>query len=167
MAEKEYILRTEILEMLDERLKNASYIEDSQEIGNEINELKAVIDIIEEDIPAADVEPVRHGWWEDGAFDNSKKCSACGKYATKIHVYNQPVFDYVVCPYCGAKMDEKGVTTNFERIKNMSLEEMAMNGHEYICKYIRDELGKCGKFNKGREDCENCVEDWLESEESK
>lgn len=59
-------------------------------------------------LPTIEAEPVKHGRWEDGAFENSKKCSICGRYATKIHAYNQPVFDYVVCPYCGAKMDLEG-----------------------------------------------------------
>lgn len=100
MAKKEYILRTEILEMLDERLKNASYIEDSQEIGNEINELKAVIDIIEEDIPAADVEPVKHGHWEWGdIYDDGDVCSACN-----YDSHREPC-KYKYCPNCGAKMD--------------------------------------------------------------
>lgn len=109
MAEKEYILRTEILEMLDERLKNAYYIEDSQEIGNEINELKAVIDIIEEDIPAADVEPVNHGEWQEitthngCTYDYDCVCSICGKSGI-------PSYDF--CPHCGAKMDGKDKTND-------------------------------------------------------
>lgn len=44
------------------------------------------------------------GQWIEGGFENSKKCSVCGKYATKIHVYSEPVFDYVFCPYCGADL---------------------------------------------------------------
>lgn len=49
-----------------------------------------------------EIEYVVRGHWEDGAFENSKRCSVCGRYATKIHNYNQPGFDYVRCPYCGA-----------------------------------------------------------------
>lgn len=60
------------------------------------------------DLHTVDAEPVKHGRWEDGAFENSKKCPICGRYATKIHAHNRPVFDYVVCPYCGAKMDLEG-----------------------------------------------------------
>ena len=57
--------------------------------------------------------------------------------------------------------------TNFERIKNMSVEEMAMYGHDYICTHICYELSKCGEFNKGCEDSENCIENWLKSEVKK
>lgn len=45
-------------------------------------------------------EEKKYGHWIDGAFDNSKKCSTCGKYVTKIHIHNQPVFDYESCPHC-------------------------------------------------------------------
>lgn len=44
------------------------------------------------------------GEWIDGAYENSKKCSNCGKYATKIAVHSAPVFDYEFCPNCGADM---------------------------------------------------------------
>lgn len=49
----------------------------------------------------------KQGQWIDGAFENSKRCPVCGKYATKIHVYSEPVFDYEFCPYCGCYMKEK------------------------------------------------------------
>ena len=58
-----------------------------------------------EAMPTVDAEPVRHGKWEDGAYENSKKCLTCGKYASKIYKGNDPVFDYIICPYCGAKME--------------------------------------------------------------
>ena len=116
MANKEYIERTEILKMLDERykdkyraLKNASYIEDIQEIGNEINELKTVIDIIEEDIPAADVEPVKHAEWKFGELCGQEGwyCTHCGAgYSSQKHGTEAELIakscDY--CPKCGAKM---------------------------------------------------------------
>ena len=48
------------------------------------------------DIPAADVQPVKHGWW-GGKFPVSR-CSICD--ATMI------LGDYGnYCPNCGAKMD--------------------------------------------------------------
>lgn len=60
-------------------------------------------------VPAADVEPVRHGRWEEairtrrliaGKIEDFRcyECSACGKssfYKTDF------------CSYCGAKMDEE------------------------------------------------------------
>ena len=56
----------------------------------------------------ADVAPVVHGkwireWWHSGGV---RKCSTCNITQT-VNVYNGEVkFNY--CPYCGAKMDEKG-----------------------------------------------------------
>ena len=54
-------------------------------------------------LPAADVEPVRHGWWERkpdpyGFFDTIPVCSVCG-CTTK---YRE---ESMCCPHCGAKMD--------------------------------------------------------------
>ena len=55
------------------------------------------------DFPTADVEPVRHGRWENG----NPICPVCGKDKFKdldadIWCDWQPVF----CPNCGARMDE-------------------------------------------------------------
>ena len=56
------------------------------------------------DLPAADVEPVRHGRWENG----NPICPVCGGDKFKdldadIWCDWQPAF----CPNCGAKMDER------------------------------------------------------------
>lgn len=59
-------------------------------------------------VPAADVEPVRHGHWEEairarrsiaGKIEGFRcyECSACGKNSFYKTNY---------CSYCGAKMDE-------------------------------------------------------------
>jgi len=55
-----------------------------------------------EEIPAADVEPVRHGRWIDNGIPDSilSGCSACG------FSYGANSFRY--CSNCGAKMDLKG-----------------------------------------------------------
>lgn len=68
-------------------------------------------------IPAADVEPVRHGWWE--TFDSSYwrstqygvqvidcvkiRCGLCGRGSSVRTNY---------CPNCGAKMDLEGETND-------------------------------------------------------
>lgn len=64
-----------------------------------------------EGLPAADVEPVRHGRWEgvpnafvsvaskDGSYHgNATTCSAC-------HEVNPNAYKTNFCPICGAKMD--------------------------------------------------------------
>ena len=58
-----------------------------------------------DEAPTIEAEPVRHGWWEDGAFENSKRCSVCKNYASKVYCHSEPIFDYKRCPNCGAKMD--------------------------------------------------------------
>ena len=47
-----------------------------------------------EDLPSADVAPVRHGRWMD--MKGFWMCSECHKDTLNL-------FNY--CPYCGAKMD--------------------------------------------------------------
>lgn len=55
-------------------------------------------------IPAADVAPVRHGWWlhTDLAYHwtSLDECSVCGYHDEK----RRHLGDYSYCPNCGAKM---------------------------------------------------------------
>lgn len=50
-------------------------------------------------IPAADVEPVRHGYWDDSLGGINPYCSVCGN----SHRFMRRILPY--CPNCGAKMD--------------------------------------------------------------
>ena len=51
--------------------------------------------------PSADVEPVRHGYWQVGYFSD-RVCSCC------LHPDNDLVdYPHPYCPNCGAKMDKK------------------------------------------------------------
>ena len=52
-------------------------------------------------IPAADVEPVRHGRWgkKQGGFWEFANCSVCGQKTATVGI--PPNY----CPNCGAKMD--------------------------------------------------------------
>lgn len=56
-------------------------------------------------IPAADVEPVRHGRWERCFEDwrqqiEGDKCSVCG-----FEYYGTGIRRFHYCPNCGAKME--------------------------------------------------------------
>ena len=51
-----------------------------------------------DDLPAADVAPVRHGRWERTA-DGAALCTACKR---KMNPYQ---YGYAFCSLCGAKMD--------------------------------------------------------------
>lgn len=65
-----------------------------------------------EEVPAADVEPVRHGQWvsvdEYCGHAHEFKCTACG---LSLFYDNYTRFcEYEYCPNCGAKMDERDMT---------------------------------------------------------
>lgn len=68
-----------------------------------------VFDVINSQ-PAADVEEVKHGKWEnmtdvDSAYLNTYSCSACG---TTFWIDEIPEdANYNHCPNCGAKMDKE------------------------------------------------------------
>ena len=49
--------------------------------------------------PSADVEPVRHGYWQVGYF-HDQVCSCCLHPDNDLDDYPHPY-----CPNCGAKMD--------------------------------------------------------------
>lgn len=53
------------------------------------------------DIPAADVEPVRHGYWDDSFDGITPYCSVCRR--THMGINRTPSY----CPNCGAKMDKE------------------------------------------------------------
>ena len=57
-----------------------------------------------EDMPAADVAPVRHGRWEEASDGDGIVCPFCRTDFCTI-IYDTECFNY--CPNCGAKMDEK------------------------------------------------------------
>ena len=61
----------------------------------------------QEAFPAADVAPVRHGYWEfpifansDGELDPRVKCSECGSVEAAFARWKY-------CPNCGARMDKE------------------------------------------------------------
>lgn len=64
-----------------------------------------------EDVPAADVAPVAHGWWEDSIDEwfgtDVYTCSKCREsYVLVEGTPKQNLWHY--CPNCGAKMDGGG-----------------------------------------------------------
>lgn len=93
----------------------AEYIERSKVIellkGTEINGtpymkriVKATVDLaieaISDDIPAADVEEVRHGHWLCYADAGVTECSVCHNGVSEY-------VEYPRCMFCGAKLDEE------------------------------------------------------------
>ena len=87
MAEKEYIEREKLNDMLEDFCVNESFYDALQTI------------------PTADVAPVRHGYWVKEKRDVliHWHCSAC----KECYYLDMPNAEY--CPHCGAKMDLKEV----------------------------------------------------------
>ena len=57
-------------------------------------------EFIVDEIPSADVSPVRHGRWEEQSDRDELVCSYCNGGYT---LYDETPY----CPHCGAKMDEE------------------------------------------------------------
>ena len=74
--------------------------------------IESVIEFVE-DLPAADVAPVRHGRWiEDertypGPGLKNNLCSACGEVAGAWKEGLEPGRKWAYCPNCGARMDKE------------------------------------------------------------
>ena len=71
--------------------------------------IESVIEFVE-NLPAADVAPVRHGRWEfpiftdsDDGLDPRVKCSECGSVEAAFARWKY-------CPNCGARMDKEDNT---------------------------------------------------------
>lgn len=80
----EYIERKAVIDLITRRYENSEIC--TQEINS---------------IPAADVAPVVHGWW-----NADETCSLCGEKSTEG--LDATKWDYWLpnyCPNCGAKMD--------------------------------------------------------------
>ena len=65
------------------------------------------------DIPAADVQPIKHGRWyhntskyisELDAYFIQACCSCCGRYSDRVDSYSQ-LMSNEHCSHCGARMD--------------------------------------------------------------
>lgn len=66
---------------------------------------RCVTDKVIDEIPAADVAPVRHGRWdyyeESLCIRAHARCSVCNRPRYEHYVFN----NFLYCPSCGAKMD--------------------------------------------------------------
>ena len=61
-----------------------------------------------DEMPAADVVPVRHGRWIEECEESMYSCSVCGtEWVTIEGTPEENGMDF--CPHCGAKMDLKEV----------------------------------------------------------
>lgn len=99
MAEKEYIER--------EKLRQA-FLTDLQSLSSWDVSLFKLLMIEIDEVPSADVAPVRHGRFRSLTFSGDTIiCSEC-KIAYNIFETNGAE-NFNFCPHCGAKMDLKEV----------------------------------------------------------
>ena len=71
----------------------AEYIDKAKTLHRMKVDIKPPFYVVQ-NMPAEDVAPVRHGWWN---IDGS--CSECHGYD------NRDPYGSAFCPHCGAKMD--------------------------------------------------------------
>lgn len=88
MAEKEYIEKGALLKHFDDVINNKFGDADFKKAAWGFS-------IYVDNMPAADVAPVKHGEW------CGTVCSACGE-STSFY------YDCDYCPHCGCKMDMDG-----------------------------------------------------------
>ena len=93
MAEKEYIER----EALKSKLKNMEATSPNKVYQNAMEDMiYYFIPKIIDEIPTADVAPIRHGCWIDNKHTDTAICSECKCVFTDETNY---------CGNCGARMD--------------------------------------------------------------
>ena len=84
------------------------------------------------------------------------ECKTCKHKGTNTHI----------CDECASyySMYEKKIVTNAERIRSMSIEEMA-EFFEQIVSGNRDVIGiNCGNYRCKSWNCTECISIWLQSE---
>ena len=102
----EYIIRKAAIKAVDDLPNCYNGFSDTYD--------KACIIGVLEELPPADVAPVRHGRWEKATgmmppeYCGLHICSECGHYAGRKPPYGgkEMLSDY--CPNCGALMDKDG-----------------------------------------------------------
>ena len=76
----------------------------SQKTGNlTVPEMRDILSLIDS-VPAADVEPVRHGRWIHVPGKQTRVCSRC-ETDEPYKFADEDTDIYSWCPHCGAKMD--------------------------------------------------------------
>ena len=106
----EYISREAAIAYIREQSEEMSKA--FEELGGESGIYADAYNDLAEDfhrIPAADVEPVRHGRWERCFEDwrqqiEGDECSVCG-----FEYYGTGIRRFRYCPSCGAKMEDKSL----------------------------------------------------------
>lgn len=110
----EFISRKAAFEILQSRLDGISQM---SYLNMNWHELEIMRDAIEHaiddvgEVPSADVQPVKHGRWENEYLDDDDVWWAdCTNCNNDTHSRFGRVSIYAYCPNCGARMDLNGAT---------------------------------------------------------
>ena len=109
----DYIDRQATIDKINERQRKLIYCfgfeNDAVKIMDIAKSIVVAIPSAQQEIEPADVVPVRHGTWLPiVSYNNTYKCSECGRLLVDITDGLKMVAkNYPYC-HCGAKMDEKG-----------------------------------------------------------
>lgn len=98
----EYIRKDKALYFMNHNDKVVHYL--SRTAENIVDRTTQAICQVISEMPAADVQPVKHGRWSECYTDThhySGICSICGKASIKSLAESL----YAFCPKCGARMD--------------------------------------------------------------
>lgn len=96
MENREYIERSEALSRLTGKARCVNS-------PGKVRAFATAINVIET-MPAADVEPVRHGRWIHVPGKQTRVCSRC-ETDEPYKFADEDTDIYSWCPHCGAKMD--------------------------------------------------------------
>ena len=104
-----YIDREQLLELINE---NCKFKDPTNEYTIGCNEVCDWVIKTIKNIPTADVQEIRHGYWIEKNLDDFRKvecsCSMCGWSGVENYDSYVDIHDFEFCPYCGAKMDLGG-----------------------------------------------------------
>lgn len=108
----EYILKDEVLNLIEHNDRVCHYADERYE--NVVYAIAQTICIVVADMPAADVQPIRRGRWEEvtdygGWGDTHYRCSVCGE-EWYLEDGNPKDNNMNFCPRCGARMIKDGDT---------------------------------------------------------
>lgn len=95
---KKYIGVWQTLNIIDRMLKKENKEYGITAVSFALERIKSYI----QKLPAADVQEVKHGFWEEGKV-RGQFALICSKCKCDAGV----TYDYDYCPNCGAKMDGK------------------------------------------------------------
>lgn len=99
MDEYDYISRKDILDIVFQYCPD-----DDGSCSKADVDPREMLDEIEA-LPAADVQPVKHGRWENEYLDEDVWWADCTNCKNDTHSRFGRVSSYAFCPNCGARMD--------------------------------------------------------------